>query len=741
MRLSININRSMPVRKGGAGALSAPLTLAAMSIAPLRTIVPLFFLFSVPTAFAGPLDKAFAALEVHNYFLARDLFQKQVKKHPAAAWYGLSVISGKADNPFFGIDSCYAFIMRSDAAFTAAADKERSYVAKYGVDHTAIETQKNHVFELAWEVAKGVNSIPGYDRYVRTYLNSPRAQEASLVRDHLAFVEARELNTAGAYKNFIDRYPAARELYEARSRFSEAVYREATQDRSMASFDAFVQKHPESPYIRNAEEEIFRLATPGRTAAEYRKFISDHPANHKVEDAWRAIYDLYTRDLSTGSITRFLQDFPDYPFVEELVDDYKTASLVMLPFRRDGKWGFIDDEGTERVKAQYEWVEPFQGGQALVGLNDRVGTINRSGRVVVPIEYDEVADFVQGTATVDRAGHVGAVDRAGELVVPMKYEDIGEFSVGLAYASKGGVYGYINPRGEEMVPFQFTSAGTFKNGLAVIEMNGRFGAIDARGNVVVPPQYDWIEGFDRTVSRVRGNDRFGIISPFGDVLLPVKYNHIGPFMDGLALVVEEGKCGYVDLGGRFVVPMELEAFPNVAASGDMRNGLAEVQIGGKRCLINARNERVLPCQFTDIGPATGALIPIRKKGKWGYANRKGTVLVDDRYDMAWEMLNGMARVKNGEMLGVIDSTGKEVVAPRYSEINEADHGFFQIGTAAGKGLMDRAGKELIATIYGSVTVMSERIVRVERNDKMGYIQLSDGRFIWKEEGFDAPESP
>ena len=35
---------------------------------------------------AGGLKKAFEALGIHDYFLARELFRKEVKKNPAAAW-------------------------------------------------------------------------------------------------------------------------------------------------------------------------------------------------------------------------------------------------------------------------------------------------------------------------------------------------------------------------------------------------------------------------------------------------------------------------------------------------------------------------------------------------------------------------------------------------------------------------------------------------------------------------------
>ena len=688
--------------------------------------------------FKSRLQKAFAALEVHDYFLARKHFKQQVKRHPAAAWYGLSVISGRANNPFYNEDSCHVFILRADAAFTMAPDKERARIGKVGVDHAAIEAQRTHAFRLGWERARSANTIAAYDRYINAYVQSPFEAEATQIRDRLAFLEAREANTAAAYEAFVQRYPNAREVFEARSRWNEAVFRESTAAGTIDAFKRFIADHPENPWVHQAEEQVYRLSTPGRSVPEYAAFIRDNPRNHKVDDAWRALYQQSTRDLSTASITRFLQEFPDYPFVEELVEDYNTASLFLLPFRRDSLWGYIDEEGNERIKAQFEWAEPFVGGQALVGKDGRAGTINRSGRVVVPIEFDEVADAAEGTSTVERDGLFGAVDRNGDMVVPMLFDDVGEFSQGLAYAGRNGLYGYINPRGEEVIPFTYALASTFRNGLAVVESDGQFGAIDAKGNVVLPTRYDWVEGFENGVSRVREDGRVGLTNGFGELVVEARYEHIGPFRDSLAIVVEGKRCGYIDQQGRMRIPIEYEATDDVASWGDFNAGLAEVQLGGKRCLINARNERVLACGFADIGPATGALVPVRKKAKWGYADRRGSLVIDNRYDQASEMIDGHARVRMGEQFGLIDSTGKECVPPRYRALASVGHGLWLATGESGTGAIEGTGRQVLALQYDEVKLARPDIAQVERDGKLGYVRLSDGRVIWKEEGQEAP---
>jgi len=43
---------------------------------------------------------------------------------------------------------------------------------------------------------------------------------------------------------------------------------------------------------------------------------------------------------------------------------------------------------------------------------------------------------------------------------------------------------------------------------------------------------------------------------------------------------------------------------------------------------------------------------------------------------------------------------------------------------------------VLATRYDAVKLMRGDIARVERDEHIGYVRLSDGRVIWKEEGFE-----
>ncbi len=712
-----------------------------MSIVRSCFLIAVVCVPSSAPVFAGKLEKAFAALNEKNYFLARELLQKQAEKHPAAAWYGLSVITGRADNPFYQLDSSFLFIQRAGLAFSASNDKERETIKIMGVDNDAIVAQQEHVYGIAWAQAQAVNTITSYDTFIRTYPHSEQIAQATLLRDHLAFEEARATNTTAAYKAFIDRYPDARDIYEARSRMQGSIFREAAPDGTMEEYEQFIAEHPESPYVRNAEDSLFHLSAPHGTSEEIHRFILKYPHCTIVAEAWRAIHAWYTKDLSANSITNFLKDYPDYPFMSELVDEYKTASLVLYPFRQNGKWGYIDDAGVERIKAVYDFAEPFIGGQAQVGRDSLVGTINKSGKEVIAIKYDDVLDPGEGFATVERGDRAGVMDHSGKLVVEMIYSEVGEFAEGRAYAEKDGKYGYIDATGRTVIPFQYDAANTFHSGAAVVKQQGQSGVIDNKGDVVVRFQYEWIEGFGDPVSRVRKGGRTGLISTFGDVLLTVEHDHVGAFNDGLALVIDKDKCGYVDMKGAWAIAQQFEVNEATRTIGDFHNGVARVMSGGKLGLINTHGERLFPAQYAEIGLMESGVVPVKKKNKWGYAARSFTTVAEAKYDGAWEMHGGYARVRSGDLFGLIDSTGKETIAPKYAKLSDV-RDRLTIATENGKsGVIDVSGKVIVQIVFDTVEIISREAVKVTRGERIAYVRIANGQFIWKEDGFDAAPSP
>ena len=66
------------------------------------------------------------------------------------------------------------------------------------------------------------------------------------------------------------------------------------------------------------------------------------------------------------------------------------------------------------------------------------------------------------------------------------------------------------------------------------------------------------------------------------------------------------------------------------------------------------------------------IFAFEKDGKWGFADEKGQIIVDAKYDLVTELNEyGFAGIKLKEKWGVVDEEGKIIVEPSYKiEVQE-----------------------------------------------------------------------
>ncbi len=109
----------------------------------------------------------------------------------------------------------------------------------------------------------------------------------------------------------------------------------------------------------------------------------------------------------------------------------ESFSEGMAPvMSRSYKWGFIDKDGKEVIRPQYDGINGNFGGvygfsQGLVGMKKgkKWGYITKTGKVAVPFVYDEIRPFSEGLAGVLKDGKWGFINGANKTVIPFKYSD------------------------------------------------------------------------------------------------------------------------------------------------------------------------------------------------------------------------------------------------------------------------------------------------------------------------------
>lgn len=269
----------------------------------------------------------------------------------------------------------------------------------------------------------------------------------------------------------------------------------------------------------------------------------------------------------------------------------------------NGKWQWINSRGDITYLGDFDWIEPFDiNGLAKVHKSDwlgspKIGLMNIKGELIFTPQFDAVNSFVNGIAVVQVGSKFGYIDTFGRVVIkpqfelpgqefdkngiakvylvkhgdkvtditleagfmnkagewiirPNQFGEVHEFnSHGLALAYKGGKFGFVDTSGQLVIGW-FDGAGDFSpNGLAAAKKDGKYGYIDLKGIFVISPQFEEAMAFGvNNLAGAKKNGRWGYIDTQGKFVIQPKFDLVWAFnQDGFARVKLDGKWGYISL--------------------------------------------------------------------------------------------------------------------------------------------------------------------------------------------------
>ena len=109
--------------------------------------------------------------------------------------------------------------------------------------------------------------------------------------------------------------------------------------------------------------------------------------------------------------------------------------------------------------------------------------------------------------------------------------------------------------------------------------------------------------------------KYGYIDKQGKTIIPPHFDNAWSYKNGLARVENAGKVGYVDDTGHVVIA------PQFKWGQSFQEGLAAVTLDyWDYGYINQYGELVIPAQYDDARPFSDGLAPVKHQGKWGYVS-------------------------------------------------------------------------------------------------------------------------
>jgi hypothetical protein len=690
-------------------------------------VVLLYMIGSNPL-FSAPIDKAFSALKAYNYFEAKRLFEKALKKSPSPARFGLATIYFRKDNPFHHLDSALNCIQLSEKSYATISEKSKLVLKKYNFDYFAIIALRNEIGAAFFELERIHLSETSLDHFQEKFDWAQERFLAIHLRDSLGFNAAKTANNSRAFELFLKKYPTTEYLTQATAEFQRLQYQEITKPGTLVAFMNFEKSCPTSPYLSDAQDQIYKLATLMNSVADYNAFIQTFPHNKNVPSAWRKLYQLYMADYSSNRLAQFQADYPNYPFQDEINRDVALNESIIIPYKVEGKFGWMNESGEITIPAVYGSVGFFKEGLAWAEKNDKYGYVNKVNEVVIPFIFESANDFEKGRAVVEVDGKYGLIDRSGTFIIPAEFEDLGTYTEELIYAQKDSLYGYFDGYGNQRIPAQYDEAFSFSNGRARVTLNGLEGFIDPFGAFLVKPIHTGISVFSDSIYTYEDGDFIKFFSNTRTEIPHVIGDYVGKLVQDRAVLVSDGKVGYLDPTAKLVIGMNFDEFTNCESEGAFQGKYAKVCKGGKFGVIDRSGKIIVPIQYPFLG-MVGDLIAFEKNGKWGYIDLSNKVVIQPTYELAESFMDGSGIVQLLTLKGTINSKGQVVIPIAHTTINKLDPTHYLVSIGANYGIYSDKGKLLVPLEYNQIRKIQDEFYLLTKGQEMHYFSVKEDRII------------
>jgi hypothetical protein len=222
-----------------------------------------------------------------------------------------------------------------------------------------------------------------------------------------------------------------------------------------------------------------------------------------------------------------------------------------------------------------------------------------------------------------------------------------------------------------------------------------------------------------------GNDvKYGILdSKTGRVMVPFAYDRLGSqgkgqglvFTDGLAQARKDGKCGFVNINGEVVIPLEYDDVQW------FNNGLAPVKKDGKWGVINTNGDTVIPFEYESISSFYDDTTFANQDGKMGIINKNNEIVIPFEYDwISWTRNPDLAVARKDGKQGIINSNGDVIIPIEYTNVEYAGEGLIAVQTGD-----FNTGK------WGYLNLNNEVVLPIEY-DRTGWMFFDGLAFVQKD---------
>lgn len=647
---------------------------------------------------ASKIESAYEALSIYDYFKAKKLFYKELKKsHKAAAAFGLATIYYRTDNPFSNIDSAVKYITLSGNSFRALRLKESHF--GYTIDSINILTWADSIAQKSILRAYKTNTVKIYEQFLsgNPYATFKQKFDALYLRDELEYKANLGYHSSDSTKAFMLRYPESYFYNEYYTLRDKQLFEEQTPLKNAEQFNTFIAKNPKNKFISQAQDELFEIYRKNNDLQGLDFYVTNYKNSHFINEAWKLLYALSVKSYNNEELQSFVQNYPDFPFKASINKEIELNNKVLIMVNDSDYIGFVDTAGKYLIAPQYDEATLFKEGLSVVNKNDSVFFINKENQNVFNSSYKDAYTFAFGNAPVNINDQWFLINRQGQKSAG-PFEDLSEQSENIYIIKTNGKYGAMDVYGNNIISPQYNRLGDFKNGVAYYLSGGLYGFVTRTG-LASKARYQWISDFDENkLAIIKLNNQFGLVNENDSIVLSPQYDLVLKAENNIFIVVKNNKYGFYHGKGCFMSDIEFDYKKELPVSFYTNGKLFKLLKKNKQALMDMNGRITIDYDtYEEVNFAHENMIRIKRNGKYGFVDRKLNLVIPCKYNSATDFNEGLSICVLKQETFLINTKGETILKTK-DAITSIPGNYYLVKDEEGDKLYDRKGQPIISAV-------------------------------------------
>lgn len=221
--------------------------------------------------------------------------------------------------------------------------------------------------------------------------------------------------------------------------------------------------------------------------------------------------------------------------------DYLSNGYIKVQLDFNGDYALFDNKFKPLTEYKYMVIGEFFDGLSKVRKGDYFGYININGEEIIKCQYDLNYVFIDSLAIARKNGKAGIINTNNETILDFKYQSLGIPFKEQVVASDSLKWGVVNFKGETLLKFSYDKKLSEFKGITALQKNNKWQIWDYQNKKLLSQKYDdikIIEGdeskvigfgkikqkkYSQSIAFVRKDNKWGIVNDKGDLIIPIEY--------------------------------------------------------------------------------------------------------------------------------------------------------------------------------------------------------------------------